>query len=154
MKENEGNWTQDTSGGTNAVQFYHALQLGYWSTQEEELEHGGLGFEEWCEKYGYPKDLNEYEECPQGTPIDIAKQYAENTIENGATGRLMTYEEAYQLSQSTDENIKKILYGDYNDGSYLYYWLGTAVDFQKIYSVWIEDGISGTVFNLERVRIL
>ena len=68
-----------------------------------------------------------------------ASQYAENTIGNGAIGRLMTYEEAEPLSESEDEEILEILYGTYTDESCLKYWLGSAADTNY---VWCVNGVS------------
>ena len=69
----------------------------------------------------YP-NLNDKTTYPLGSATSIittAEDYGESL---DATGRLMTYEEANQLKISNST----IIYGQYESGKYLNYWLGSA----------------------------
>ena len=114
LKAEGTNWIQDTSGGINECEFSAA---------------GGFTANE---------NLNNNSTLKADTTSAVYKamKYAENTIGNGATGRLMTYGEALPLSESEDDEILEILYGTYTDGAYLNYWLGSADDES---SVWYAD---------------
>lgn len=63
--------------------------------------------------------------------VGIAMAYGESL---GATGRLMTYEEAEILETENSA----ILYGKYEGNMCLSYWLGSAAD---DYDVWIAYGL-------------
>ena len=84
----------------------------------------------------YP-DLNDKSKYPLGSAtsiITIAEEYGESL---GATGKLMTYEEASILNNKSDD-IKNILYGKYESGKFIKYWLGSA--FSGSGDVWNADG--------------
>ena len=106
--------------GNNSVIFANVdTSYSYWST------YTGT----------YPLNLNEYGACPEGSAIDIAKQYAEEITGNRDNGRLMTLEEVHALGGDSDNSNTE----DYPDfiNSGADYWLGTADD--ESY-VWIVDG--------------
>ena len=123
--------SQDTTGANNACAF---SDTNYWSGETS-----------------YPVDLNNYklndsEVQAKIKPTDateVAKKYGSNL---GVTGRLMTYEEAASLDVSATSSI---LYGQYEEGKFLNYWLGSA-DF-GVDVVWYVDGglggLSGDYFN-------
>ena len=59
----------------------------------------------------------------------------------GATGRLMTYQEAYDIQNGTDSNMKNILWGRWTDGTqptggYLNWFLGEARDDDDVWLVY------------------
>ena len=79
-----------------------------------------------------------------------ARDYATNTIGSGATGRLLTYEEAYELKNN---NYKNMLYGKANkqgansEERYLLYWLSTT-DSSYNYDVFEVHGDSEAISSL------
>ena len=85
----------------------------------------------WSNETNYPLDLNNYS-IPKGETsiVTIAKEYGESL---GATGRLLSYEEANALKTENST----ILCGEY-DGKSLDYWLGNA---NSNVLVWIVMGM-------------
>ncbi len=108
LKEENGTLKQDTSGESNECAF---SGTNYWSSVE------GIAYPYDDGKY---PDLNDETKYGSGSPV-IAKAKAYGDL-LGATGRLMTYEEAVSL-QATYSNI---LYGTNTEKGCLYYWLGSA----------------------------
>jgi len=85
------------------------------------------------------EDLNRNTRVKADTTSAVYKamEYGEK-MGAGANGRLMTYEEALQLSESEDENIIKILYGAYPKGPY-FYWLGSAYNTDYVWYVYASN---------------
>ena len=92
----------------------------------------------WLSETSYPLDLNKYtdktdaEKTNMGVvstdAIEIARAYGESL---DVKGRLMTYEEVKAL-----ENVNStILYGQYETGKYLSYWLGSVSHDDDVYFV-------------------
>ncbi len=103
---------QDTTGASNPCAF---SSTNYWDPD------GKLSYP--LENGKYP-NLNDKTTYPLGTATSIvttAEAYGESL---DVTGRLMTYEEANVLK---DVN-STILYGKYETGKFLNYWLGSASD--------------------------
>ena len=106
LKEENGTLKQDKKGGQNPCAF---SSTNYWSSETN-----------------YPVNLNNYKlndaevqaKIKSTDAIEIAKRYG---ITLGSTGRLMTYEETMKLTDTS------ILFGSYSTGSYLKYWLGSAI---------------------------
>ena len=79
----------------------------------------------------YP-DLNNKSKYPLNgatSIITIAEEYGETL---GATGRLMTYEEA-QIFKDVNSTI---LYGKYESGKFINYWLGSAYSDNSVWYVY------------------
>ena len=123
---------QDTTGAQNTCAFSSTY---YWDPHRElsyPLANGK-----------YP-NLNDKTTYPLGSATSIvttAEAYGESL---DVTGRLMTYEEASGLETSNST----IIYGRYESGKYLNYWLGSAY---RGYSVWYVYGYDGTLGNYDYV---
>ena len=121
LKEENGKLMQDTSGASNPCAF---SSTAYWSSETN-----------------YPIDLNNYKlddtevqsKIKSTDAIEVAKRYG---ITLGATGRLMTYEEARALDTA---DYSGILYGLNTEKGYLNlnYWLGSAY---SEFAVWFASG--------------
>ena len=119
LKEENGKLIQDKAGNSNPCAF---SSIAYWSSVE------GIEYPDSTTKK-YP-DLNDETKYGSGSDaIAKAKAYSKDVL--GATGRLMTYEEAKALQ--TD--YKAILYGQNTEKGYLNYWLGSAHSENCLWSV-------------------
>ena len=88
----------------------------------------------------YPLNLNEYVVCPEGSAIDIAKQYAEEITGSRDNGRLMTLEEVEALGGDSDTNSIEDC-PDFIDSTC--HWLGSAANVN--YSAWYVDNFDGMI---------
>ena len=114
LKQDGGNWIQDTDGGVNSYIFCTGDEwtaAGITSTKDDiNADFKGVG------------------------AVGIAESYASDTL-GVDTGRLMIYEEANGLKTSNST----IIYGQYESGKYLNYWLGSA-KYSGYYVVWEVRG--------------
>ena len=137
LKKENGNITlkQDTDGDTFDEDTYMYSNACAFSSTNYWDPDGELSYPD-TTTGKYP-DLNDKSKYPLGSAtsiITIAEEYGESL---GATGKLMTYEEASILNNKSND-IKNILYGKYESGKFINYWLGSA-DYDVDY-VWSVDG--------------
>ena len=131
---------QDTTGASNPCAF---SSTKYWDPD------GKLSYP--LENGKYP-NLNDKTTYPLGTATSIVTTAEDYGKSLNSTGRLITYEEAEALG---NVNLT-ILYGKYETGKFLRYWLGSAKsNIGSVYGVLGDYGVSGDVYanpNLYGVR--
>ena len=135
--------SQDTTGASNLCAF---SSTNYWNSVS------GIAYPD--STTGKYPDLNDETKYPKGDATSIVTTAKEYGSKLGATGRLMTYEEADTLRTTANTDI---LYGN-KDGKKLNYWLGSAHNYSSVWSVYGEfsslygsDFIDGLGFGVRPV---
>ena len=119
---------QDTTGANNTCAFSSTY---YWDAD------GKLTYP--LENGKYP-NLNDKITYPLGTATSIVTTAEDYGKSLNSTGRLITYEEAKVLVNVNST----ILYGKYETGKSLNYWLGSVSD---SYNVWLVNGERDSLYD-------